>query len=184
MLRTEGGERAEGRTIRLLCVAMLCLQPAIRPGQSADLAAVTALLKGAGLPTDDLASASDLHLWVLDTEGDVVGAIGIERFGANALLRSLVIAPAFQRRGLGNRLVAQLEQDVQGKGVEQLILLTETAESFFRRNGYEVIERRHVPEEVTQSAEFRSLCPASAVCMAKALNQPVSRRNSDVGASV
>ena len=104
---------------------------------------------------------------MLETEGDVVGAIGIERFGANALLRSLVIAPAYQRRGLGDQLVAQLEKEVQDKGVEQLILLTETAESF-SEGGYEVIERR-VPEEVKESAEFRSFCPASAVCMAKVL---------------
>ncbi len=183
-MRTEGEERAESRAIRLLCIAMLSWQPAIRPGHLADLAAVTALLKGAGLPTADVTSALDLHLWVLETEGDVVGAIGIERFGAGALLRSLVIAPTYRRRGLGQRLVAQLEQEVQSKGVEQLILLTETAESFFRRNGYEVIERRHVPEQIRHSAEFRSLCPASAVCMAKVLNQPVSRRNSDVGATV
>jgi amino-acid N-acetyltransferase len=182
-LPTEGEERAEGRTIRLLCIAMLSLQPAIRPGHSADFAAVTALLKGAGLPTDDLTSALDLHLWVLEAEGGVVGAIGIERFGASALLRSLVIVPTYRGRGLGHRLVAQLEQEVQDKGVQRLVLLTETAESFFRKNGYEVIERRCVPAEVTQSAEFR-LCPASAVCMAKVLNQPISRRNSDAGASV
>jgi amino-acid N-acetyltransferase len=144
-------------------------QPAIRLGQSADFAVVTALLKGAGLPTDDLTSAPDLHLWVLEAEGDVVGVVGIERFGARALLRSLAIAPSYQRRGLGHQLVAQLEQDVQDKGVEQLILLTETAESFFRRIGYEVIDRRYVPEEVKQSAEFRSLCPASAVCMTKSI---------------
>jgi N-acetylglutamate synthase-like GNAT family acetyltransferase len=92
---------------------MLSWQPAIRPGHLADLAAVTALLKGAGLPTADVTSALDLHLWVLETEGDVVGAIGIERFGAGALLRSLVIAPTYRRRGLGQRLVAQLEQEVQ-----------------------------------------------------------------------
>lgn len=148
---------------------MPSLQPAIRLGQSADLAAVTALLKGAGLPTDDLASAPDLHLWVLEAEGDVVGVIGIERFGASALLRSLAIAPNYRRRGLGQHLVEQLERDVQLKGVEQLILLTETAESFFRRIGYEVIDRQYVPEEVKQSSEFRSLCPASAVCMTKSV---------------
>jgi amino-acid N-acetyltransferase len=148
---------------------MPSLQPAIRLGQSADLAAVTALLKGAGLPTDDLASAPDLHLWVLEAEGDVVGVIGIERFGASALLRSLAIAPNYRRRGLGKHLVEQLERDVQLKGVEQLILLTETAESFFRRIGYEVIDRLYVPEEVKQSSEFRSLCPASAVCMTKSV---------------
>jgi len=148
---------------------MASVQPAVRLGQSADLAAVAALLKGAGLPTDDLTSAQDLHLWVLQADGDVVGVIGIERFGASALLRSLAIAPAYQRRGLGHQLVAQLEHDVQDQGVEQLILLTETAESFFRKIGYQVIDPRHVPEEVKQSAEFRSLCPASAVCMTKSV---------------
>ena len=124
---------------------MLSLQPANRPCHSADLAAVTALLEGAGLPTDDLSSASDLHLWVIEGEGDVVGAIGIELFGANALLPSLAIAPSYQRCCLGYQLVAQLEQEVQDKGVEQLFLSTETAEPFLRRNGYEVIERRDVP---------------------------------------
>jgi amino-acid N-acetyltransferase len=148
---------------------MPSLQPAIRPGQSADLGEVTALLKAAGLPTDDLASALDLHLWVLEAEGDIVGVIGVERFGASALLRSLAIEPNYQRRGLGRQLVGQLERDVRFKGVEQLILLTETAESFFRRIGYEVIDRRYVPEDVKQSAEFRSLCPASAVCMTKSI---------------
>jgi len=138
---------------------MLSLRPANRSGQSADLAAVTALLKSAGLPTDDMATASDLHLWVLEIKGDVIGAIGIERFGASALLRSPVIAPAYRRRGFGNRLVAHHEQDVQKQGVGQLILSTETA-------------------------DFRFLCPASAVCMAKALNQRIRRRKSDVRASV
>jgi amino-acid N-acetyltransferase len=52
------------------------------------------------------------------------------------------------------------------------VLLTETAEKFFRAIGYEVIDRRHVPEEIKQSAEFRSLCPASAVCMSKLLASP------------
>ena len=56
-------------------------QPAIRLGRSEDLAAVTALLKGARLPTEDLMSAPDLHLWVLEVEGDVVGAIGMNVSG-------------------------------------------------------------------------------------------------------
>ena len=101
MLRTEGDERTEGRTIRLVCVVMLSLQRAIRPGQSADLAAVSALLIGAGLPTDELTSASDLHLWVLQAEGNVVDvddlllAVGEELFGVRFMrnLRLLYSPP-------------------------------------------------------------------------------------------
>ena len=158
----------EAKSVWLLRVAM-SLQPTIRSGQGADLPAVLALLQGAGLPTADLTSAQALHLWVLEAEESLFGVIGMERFGACALLRSLAVAPSYRQRGLGHQLVARLERDAQADGVEQLVLLTETAEKFFRAIGYEVIDRRHVPEEIKQSAEFRSLCPASAVCMTKLL---------------
>jgi amino-acid N-acetyltransferase len=59
---------------------------------------------------------------------------------------------------------AELPTDVM-----QLVLLTQTAQSFFERLGYGVIDRALSPEAVRTSAEFRSLCPASAVCMTKTL---------------
>jgi amino-acid N-acetyltransferase len=143
--------------------------PTIRRGKVADLAAVLRLLQGAGLPTDDMTSAPGLHLWVLAIEESLVGVIGLERFGAGALLRSLAIAPDSQRRGLGQLLVAQIENDARADGVEQLVLLTESAQGFFEGLGYEVVDRGYVSEDLKQSAEFRSLCPASAVCMRKSL---------------
>jgi amino-acid N-acetyltransferase len=50
-----------------------------------------------------------------------------------------------------------------------LVLLTQTAEPFFARLGYSVVDRVYVPDEVKASAEFRSLCPAAATCMTKSL---------------
>ena len=144
-------------------------QPTIRRGQGVDLAAVLALLKSSGLPTADLTSASDLHLWVVEENETIFGVIGMERFGDCALLRSLAVGTSFQRRGIGSQLVARLEREAQNEGIEQLVLLTETAEPFFRAIGYEAIDRRLVPEKIKESAEFRSLCPASAVCMRKLL---------------
>jgi len=137
--------------------------------------AVMALLQEAGLPTADLASAAGLHMWVLLDNESLIGVIGMERFGARALLRSLAVAPGYRQRGMGHQLVARLEREAEADGVEQLVLLTETAEKFFRAIGFEVIERRHVPEEIKQSAEFRSLCPASAVCMSKLLTPSRAR---------
>jgi|SRR5580692_3562352 amino-acid N-acetyltransferase len=148
---------------------MSSLQPTIRRAQDVDLAVVLALLESAALPTADLTSAPGLQLWVLEAKESLCGVIGMERFGTCALLRSLAVGTSFQRRGFGHNLVARLERDAQAYGVEQLVLLTETAEKFFRAIGYEVIDRRLVPEEIKQTAEFRSLCPASAVCMTKLL---------------
>jgi amino-acid N-acetyltransferase len=144
-------------------------QPTIRRAQSVDLAVVLALLKISGLPTTELTSALDLQLWVLEKNESVFGVIGMERFGACALLRSLAVGADYQRRGFGRMLVARLEREAQTEGVLQLVLLTETAERFFHSIGYEVIDRRLTPEKIQQSAEFRSLCPASAVCMTKLL---------------
>jgi amino-acid N-acetyltransferase len=142
----------------------------IRRGQPADMPAVVALLQGAGLPTADLTSAHGLKVWVLEARESLLGVIALECFGTNALLRSLAVAPEYRKRGFGHELVARLEQDAQADGIELLVLLTETAEPFFRSLGYHVIDRRYVSAELKQSAEFRSLCPASAVCMSKAIH--------------
>jgi amino-acid N-acetyltransferase len=85
------------------------------------------------------------------------------------LLRSLVVDPSHRQHGLGASLIATLEWEAREKGIEVLVLLTETAEAFFKRRGYQVIEREYVPDEIKQSAEFQSLCPASAICMSKSL---------------
>ena len=89
------------------------------------------MLVNAGLPTADLGT-SDLQLWLLEAGGALVGVIALERFGSEALLRSLAVAPAHRKRGVGRRLVAWLEADARAEGVRRLVLLTETAETFFR----------------------------------------------------
>lgn len=146
------------------------LQPVIRRGGALDLPAVAALLRVARLPADDLASVPGLNMWVLELDGKLAGAAALEGTESTGrLLRSVVIAPAHQRRGLGRDLVAQVEREARDEGIEQLVLLTETAQALFARLGYKVIDRAAAPESLLQSAEFRSLCPASAVCMAKRL---------------
>jgi amino-acid N-acetyltransferase len=168
VLRAEG----EGASWRwLLHVVTRSALPPIRASVSSDLSAVAALLHDAKLPIEDLATAPGLKLWVLEIEGQLAGAVGLEgTANAGCLLRSLAVAASYQRRGLGQALVAHVESDARAHGIKRLVLLTETAQPLFQKLGYEVIERSAVPEPLRQSAEFRSLCPASAVCMAKNLS--------------
>jgi amino-acid N-acetyltransferase len=147
-------------------------QPNIRRARPADLPAVLALLEGARLPTSDIASIDEPELWVLAEREAIVGVIALERFGAEALLRSLVIAPDYRKRGFGRELVAQIEEQARADDIKQLVLLTETAEAFFLSLGYTTIDRRYVSDSLKHTAEFRSLCPASAVCMSKTLVRP------------
>ena len=144
----------------------------IRLGQRADLPAVVALLQSAKLPTTDLASTVELRTWVMESSGSLHGVIALERFGTDGLLRSLAVEPGYRRLGVGRELVARLEHDALQSGVKKLVLLTETAESFFQSLGYERVDRGDVGDAVKESAQFRSLCPASAACMAKTLVSP------------
>lgn len=143
--------------------------PDIRRGTSADLQNVIELLKSAGLPTADLADIAHLRLWVMEAGDSLAGAIALEPYGTDGLVRSLVVAPQFRNRGYGSQLADRLEADAVRDGVQRLILLTETAEAFFRARGYLPVDRSSVSPEVRQSAEFRSLCPASARCLSKSL---------------
>jgi N-acetylglutamate synthase-like GNAT family acetyltransferase len=137
---------------------------------TADRPIVRSLLAEAGLPAADLDGESAVTFWVVRGDGDrPIGAIGLERHGDVGLLRSLVVAPQRRRHGLARTLVRTLEEHARATGVAELVLLTETAESFFRRLGYGVIGRDGAPSAVAASAEFRTLCPATAVCMTKRL---------------
>jgi amino-acid N-acetyltransferase len=152
------------------------LQFQIRSGRADDQAKAWALLADAGLPTADLPVAQNLRFWIAEAQGVPQGVIALERFGSEGLLRSLAVAPEFRRHGFGRDLVARLERDARAEGVAKLVLLTESAEPFFNRLGYKVVDRGAAGERVRQSAEFQSLCPISAVCMGKVL-----ARSSDAG---
>jgi N-acetylglutamate synthase-like GNAT family acetyltransferase len=134
------------------------------------------LLELAGLPTADIAKTHDLLTWVLEQEGRIVGVVALERFGAEALLRSLTVAPELRARGFGRELVARAEEGARERNIQRLVLLTETAEAFFRSLGYSILDRQRVSGTLKQSAEFQSLCPVSAICMTKTFADTRSSR--------
>lgn len=136
---------------------------------AADVSAIRALLAQAQLPTADLDGPHGVSFWVARGDGVVLGAVGLETFGSAGLLRSLVVAPQSRGSGLGIALADAAESAARSAGVHELVLLTQTAEPFFARRGYGVIERAAAPAAVRASPEFGSLCPASATCMRKRL---------------
>lgn len=141
----------------------------IRPVRASELPAVQAVLRSVDLPVDDIDGSSSVRFWVAEEEGAIAGVVGLERAGNSALLRSLAVTPARRCRHLGRELVAHVEAEARHAGFRQLTLLTMSAEGFFQLLGYTAIERTTVAIDIRQTAQFRSLCPASAVCMTKTL---------------
>ena len=55
------------------------------------------------------------------------------------------------------------------KGINNVYLITNTAQDYFEKKGFNQISRKEVAEPVLASKEFNGLCPASSVIMFKAI---------------
>jgi amino-acid N-acetyltransferase len=133
---------------------------------------VTRLLESAALPTSDLSDADMRDFFYAGSAASPIGIVGVQLFGSDALLRSLVVAPAHRTHGLGQKLVAQAEHHARERGVTTLYLLTTTAEAFFRSRGYVVTPRDSAPAAIRSTPEFAGLCPASSAFLSKRLLNP------------
>lgn len=144
---------------------------AIRPAQAGDLPAIQQLLGDSALPYSDLTTAQLADFLVLDNDGDLVGCVGIERYGRDALLRSLAVEDSRRGTGQGRHLAGAIEAHAASTGIAQLFLLTTSAAVFFEGRGYRHIARADAPQAVQASTQFAELCPASSACMAKTLTR-------------
>ena len=133
--------------------------------------AIIRLLQSQNLPTEDLPLTLQ-DFYVAMEDDNVVGLIGMERYGAFGLLRSMVVHPDYRNRHIAEKLVQLLEEKAATSGIQALYLLTETAERYFDRKGYAKIGRAEVPAEVQVSSEFSHVCPVSATVMKKHFVNP------------
>ena len=103
------------------------------------------------------------------TQGGIVAAAGLERYGRSALRRSVVVSDDQRGRGLGPLLVSRAIDRAKAGGDESVYLLTTTAADWFPRFGFARVERAALPPELDASEELRGACPDTAVCMVLSL---------------
>lgn len=139
----------------------------LRTAGPGDLHAIRALLRAAALPDEDLDAALIAHFLVAEESAQLVGAVGLQVISDHALLRSLVVAPAWRRRGFGAALCAAAEERARDLRLMNLWLLTTTAVEFFAARGYREVRREDAPAAIRASREFAALCPDSARCLTR-----------------
>lgn len=87
----------------------------MRLATAADKEIVTNVFREAGLDTD-AALESGTTYWVMEREGQAVGAVGLEHGDGVSLLRGAAVVPAARGSGLGHRLVMSAVGYAQGRG--------------------------------------------------------------------
>lgn len=128
---------------------------------------LAAALAKAGLPADDLQSPG-LLIWRFENDDVPVGFGGLEVFGDQALLRSVVTLPPVRNRGIGTAIVTTLEAEARIRGCRSVWLVTDKAADFFRGRGYRACERSEAPKAIGEAAPF--MHPQTAAAMVKRLD--------------
>ena len=136
-------------------------------GDEVDDPAFAELLAAEHLPTDDLAEPGRMVFAYRTLSGTLVGYAGYELYGADGLLRSLVVAPEARGKGIGTAIVGRLCRRAFDAGARRAWLMTTTAAEFFEKIGFKPVERNSAPEVILATRQAKDLCPASAVVLSR-----------------
>lgn len=130
----------------------------VRPAEPGDAGVITALLESAGL-TPDLGSWDDV---VVAGGDEVVATAGAAVRGEEAYLHSVAVREDARGFHLGMLVVAAAVRGAARGGAGLVSLITEDAEGFFARLGFEPVDRADLPDWI---AERSTACSESAVAM-------------------
>lgn len=131
---------------------------------ASQLSEVKKLLQRSNLPFEDIDAHFD-NYFVAMIENEIVGVLGTEAYGRLALLRSMAVDVKYRNNGIANSLLQQILQISKENKIQTLFLLTTTAQNYFLKHGFEIVERNQLPDVIQNTKEFQDICPVSAVCM-------------------
>jgi len=137
----------------------------IRRAKQDDLEQICKLLEESKLPLDGVADALNNFIVAEGNGLNVVAAAGLEVYGRFGLLRSVVVTPGWQGYGVGRALTGEILSRARARNIDDVFLLTTTADGYFPSFGFVKIDRADVPDDLQQSPELRGACPDSATVM-------------------
>ena len=101
----------------------------LRFARADDIPEIERLLAAEWLPPMAITEFLD-SFWVIESEGHVAGAAGVEIYGEAAVLRSVVVAPGLRGTGEGDRLVRNGLGYARQRGAKRVYLFTMHAAPF------------------------------------------------------
>lgn len=140
---------------------------AVRPATLADVEAMHALQADfvaqrilLARSVEQIRAAIDRYV-VAVADGAIVGTGMLKLYSAElAEVCALAVAPAWQKHGVGRRIVSALVADAHALGIRRVIALT-LQDSFFHRLGFTTTALSRLPEKVAADCK---VCPKRHAC--------------------
>jgi amino-acid N-acetyltransferase len=141
----------------------------IRRAKTGDAGRVEGLLVSCGLPFDARLFQGFQPAFVAEEAGRLVGVVALECLGTAGMLRTLAVAAANRKAGVGSGLLRTMEEEAKDLGVKTLYLSTITARPYFEKLGYGVCPLSLAPQTLMRTLEEGDGGEVGGVCMKKAL---------------
>ena len=111
--------------------------------------------------------------WIVAASaGDIIGVGSLVEMGPTLVeVRSLAVAPAYRKNGVGATIVEALVSEAQARGIQTVFALTR-AVPFFEKAGFRVTEKENFPEKVWRDC---LICPVRHACDEVAVVRAVGR---------
>lgn len=148
----------------------------IRKARMQDIPALLKLInafasRGIMLPRTEFDLAESIRdFTVAEVDGELAGCGALHCYTPRAAeVRSLAVAPEYQKLGIGARLVEALEVEARGFDLQALFAFT-YVEGFFRKLGYRVVDRGELPLKAWKDC---LKCPKFNACDEIAMLKPL-----------
>lgn len=134
---------------------------------------------GIMLPRTEFELAENIRDFaVIEGGGRLAGCCALHIYSPTAAeIRSLAVDPGWQSHGLGRRLVEALEAEARAFGLTNLFAFT-YVEGFFRKMGYETVERGELPLKAWKDC---LRCPKFQACDEIAMRKQLKQLTSGEG---
>ncbi len=97
---------------------------------------------GLSFTAEELANEENqLHFGLFEPEDDLIACVVAVRLSpTDARIRQMAVSPGHQRRGVGTRLMKELEEHLRSRGFRNLVLHARaSAVEFYEKLGYAVV---------------------------------------------
>jgi amino-acid N-acetyltransferase len=125
-----------------------------RRGRASDIPALVPLIVSGELPPIFLEPYIEGFL-VIEYDGRLIGCGGVEFYGPDAVIRSVVVDAAARGFRLGLDIGRLLEEDARQSGASDIYLFTLHAREFWKRLGYRDLPLEEWPAHVRENWQYQ-----------------------------
>jgi N-acetylglutamate synthase-like GNAT family acetyltransferase len=127
----------------------------VRKAKEQDMLQVQRLVAKAGLREEGIEQYIKSFLVVEDEDQQLIGTVGVEQYGTEGLLRSLVLDSPIWTAKLSLEFLQLTLQYAEDQKMETIYLCAKGTNALFHQLGFREVDKEDVPESIKSSPHFQ-----------------------------